>query len=249
METEPDSAMPASFESAWGLRQRPSKGPKPALTLDRIVAAGVRVAVSEGLGAVSMGRVAAELGTSAMSLYRYVAAKNELLDLMVDATFSAPPSVPAAEGGWRAGLSRWAWAILASFRRNPWVLRVPITSPPITPNQVAWMEYGLASLRDTGLDEGAKLSVMLLVSGYVRNDATLGASLAEAWQESAAVQEMMMAYPKLLARVTDPERFPAITALIASGVMDGPDDPDDEFAFGLERVLDGVAALVDQRAV
>ena len=64
--------LPASIEAAWGLRERPHRGPKPGLSLARIVEAGVQVAEAEGLAAVSMSRVAAELGAAPMSLYRYV---------------------------------------------------------------------------------------------------------------------------------------------------------------------------------
>src|SRR5687767_11700404 len=98
-----DTELPASLAAAWGLRTRSAKGPRPGLTLDRIVAAGVHVATTEGLGAVSMGRVAAELGAATMSLYRYVTAKNELLDLMVDAAVGPPPAAPPGEE-WRDGM-------------------------------------------------------------------------------------------------------------------------------------------------
>src|SRR6266511_609170 len=89
------TGLPASLEAAWGLRARPSKGPKRGLSLERIVEAAVKVAASDGLEAVSMGRVAGDLGVSTMSLYRYVAAKDELLALMVDATAASPPAAPA----------------------------------------------------------------------------------------------------------------------------------------------------------
>src|SRR6266849_10257810 len=109
-----------------GGRERPHKGPKPALSLARIVDAAVRVADAEGLGAVSMGRVAAELGAAPMSLYRHVSAKEELLRLMVDAAWGDSPGQPAPGEGWRAGLARWAWAMHAAARRHPWVVRIPV---------------------------------------------------------------------------------------------------------------------------
>jgi AcrR family transcriptional regulator len=247
------TGLPASIEAAWGLRGRPAKGPKPGLSLRRIVEAAVKVADSDGLAAISMGRVAAELGAATMSLYRYVAAKDELLALMVDAAAGPPPAPPTGGEGWREGLSRWAWSELGMHRRHPWVVRVPIGGPPATPNQVAWLEQGLRCLRDTGLEEGEKLSVILLLTGYVRNYATLEADLAEASARSgagagAAGQSTMSDYGRLLAGLTDAERFPALHAVIAAGVLDEPDDLDAEFVFGLERVLDGIDALVRARA-
>jgi AcrR family transcriptional regulator len=246
------TGLPASLEAAWGLRARPSKGPKRGLSLEQIVEAAVKIASSDGLEAVSMGRVAGDLGVSTMSLYRYVAAKDELLALMVDATAASPPAAPAPGEGWRAGLSRWARAELDIYRRHPWVLRVPISGPPVAPNQIAWLEQGLRCLRDTGLAEGEKLSVMLLLTGFVRSWGRLEADLMEASMASgASAQAAMSGYGRLLARLTDAERFPALHAVIAAGVFDdGPDDPDepDEFVFGLERVLDGIGALVRVRA-
>ena len=85
------------------------------------------VADAEGLGAVSMGRVASELGSSPMSLYRYVGAKDELLALMVDAALGDPPPAPAGEG-WRDGLARWAWTYHDALRRHPWALRVSLSA-------------------------------------------------------------------------------------------------------------------------
>jgi AcrR family transcriptional regulator len=248
MDEDGDTGLPASIEAAWGLRQRPNKGPKRGLSLERIVEAAMKIAAADGLAAVSMGRVAADLGVSTMALYRYVAAKDELLALMVDATAASPPAAPAPGEGWRAGLARWAWAELAVHRRHPWGLRIPVGGPPATPNQVAWLEQGLRCLRDTGLAEGEKLSVILLLTGYVRNWATLEADLAEAAMASASgAQVAMPGYGHLLARLTDPERFPALHAVIDAGVLDQPDDQDAEFVFGLERVLDGVDALVRER--
>ena len=109
------AALPGSVAAAWGVRERPHKGPKPGLSLGRIVEAAVRVADTEGLDAVSMGRVAAELGTAPMSLYRHVSAKEELLTMMVDAAWGRPRTgrcrtgrCPARAGGsdWPAGPGR-----------------------------------------------------------------------------------------------------------------------------------------------
>ena len=242
MDDDTKTGLPASIEEAWGVPRRPRKGPKPGLDLERIVAAAVRVAASEGIEAVSMSRVAAELDSSAMSLYRYVDAKDELLMLMIDAAFDTPVAPAAPDEGWRAGMARWAWTYHDALRQHPWVLRVPISGPPITPNQVAWLEDGLRALGGTGLAEGEKLSVILLVSGYVRNEAALSADL------QTAPVPIMPTWGRQIAALTDPERFPALHAALGSGVFDQDDDADDEFTFGLERVLDGIEVLVRRRA-
>jgi AcrR family transcriptional regulator len=241
----PGWALPATIEAAWGVRERPHKGPKPGLSLGRIVEAGVRIAESDGLAAVSMSRVAAELGSAPMSLYRYVSAKDELLALMVDAVYAQAlvPAVP--DEGWRAALSRLAWAMRAVMYQHPWLVRAPIFGLPVRPNEVAWFEQALHALRGTGLAEEQKASVIMLVSGYVRNEATTNADIAAAIRASgAAPDEWMSSYGGLLAKLADPERFPAISTFIASGVFEKYDHPDTEFTFGLDRILDGIAVLL-----
>jgi AcrR family transcriptional regulator len=248
MEDDGGTGLPASIEAAWGLRERPHKGPKRELSLDRIVEGGIRLADSEGLAAVSMGRVAAAIGASTMALYRYVTAKDELLELMVDSAHGSPPAPEPAEG-WRPGLARWAWAELAAYRRHPWALSVPISGPPLLPNVVAWVESGLQSMSGTGLSEDEKMSVILLLTGYVRNAATVAVQVDAAFLAAAPEgQDAMSAYSRLLGRLIDPYRFPGLTAVLASGALETADEWDHEFTFGLERTLDGIGVLVAARA-
>ena len=244
--TGDSAALPGSVAAAWGVRERPHKGPKPGLSLGRIVEAAVRVADTEGLDAVSMGRVAAELGTAPMSLYRHVSAKEELLTLMVDAAWGPAPGGAEPGEGWRAGLARWAWALRVGARRHPWVVRIPLSGLPIMPNEVAWFENALACLAGTGLSEARKASVIMLLAGYVRNQATTEADIEAAIRASGLDPDQWMAsYPRMLAELADPLRFPALTRFIAAGVFEVADDPDDEFIFGLDRILDGVAVLIE----
>jgi len=240
MARQVEPPVPPSLAAAWGLRERPVRGPKPSLSLARIVEAGVLVASTEGLAAVSMARVAQELGASTMSLYRYVTAKEELLTLMVDAALGPPPA-PDPDAAWREGLSSWTWGYHERLSAHAWAVRVQISGPPITPNQVAWMERALWVMRDTGLSEDEKASVLLLLSGYVRNEATLTVELTIAGVIS---DEAMIGWSRLLRALTDPDRFPALHALLDSGVFDRADPPEKEFRFGLERILDGIEALV-----
>ena len=242
-----EAELPATVAAAWGVRERPQKGPKPALSLARIVDAGVRVADSEGLDAVSMGRVAASLDTAPMSLYRHVSSKEELVRLMVDAAWGDSPGPALSEEGWRAGLSRWAWGFRAALQRHPWAGRLPISGLPIMPREIAWFEDALACLAGTGLTEARKASVIMLLSGYVRNLAATEADIAAAVAASGlGVDEWMASYPRMLGQLTDPRRFPALTAFIAAGVFEAADAPDDEFIFGLDRILDGVGALIGE---
>ncbi|MFF4320880.1 TetR/AcrR family transcriptional regulator [Streptomyces sp. NPDC001568] len=245
-----DTGLPASLEVAWGLRERPAKGPRPTLTLTKIVDAAVALAAAEGTDAVSMGRVAKELGVSTMSLYRYVTAKEELYILMSDAGVGTPPE-PAGEPGegWRALVSQWAYAQRAVLMANPWILRIPLTGAPVSPNQLAWMERGLAALADTGLDEGEKISAIILIGGLVRNEATMAADMMDAIMKSGVAPDQVMArYLRTLRLMTGPDTHPAVTRLLDSDAFSGSDEPDFQFAFGLGRVLDGLAALIGERS-
>jgi AcrR family transcriptional regulator len=242
----------ASIEAAWGLRES-RKGPKPGLSLPKIVEAAIRVADRDGLDAVSMARVAAELGTAPMSLYRHVGSKDELVALMADAAWGPPPEPPPS-GTWRERLSAWAWAARAAMYRHPWGLLVPISGLPVYPNNLNWFERGMAALEDTSLPEARKASVLLLVVGYVRNEATTTSQInaaimahaeANGQPVSDAANDWMRTYRDTIAKVTDPIRFPATAKLLQAGVFDAADGPDDEFVFGLDRILDGIERLVD----
>lgn len=245
------TGLPASIEAAWGLRARPVKGPRPGLSLERIVDAAVAVAASEGLGGVSMGRVAKDLGASTMSLYRYVAAKDELFVLMREAAMGPPPPLPAPEegAGWREALFQWARAQRRVFHANLWMLRIPVAGPPASPNSVAWWEQGLQALAGTGLDAAEEVSVILLVSGFVRNEALsagdLGAAVAS---RGVSAREVMDGYARTLDRLVDPVRHPALSRLTGIEGVWPPGEPEHAFTFGLERVLDGVDVLIRSRA-
>jgi AcrR family transcriptional regulator len=239
------AGLPAGFATAWGVGTPAAKGPKPGLNLDRIVEAGLRVATEDGLAAVSMSRVANELGTSAMSLYRYVTAKDELLALMADAALGDVAEV-AAEDGWRPSLERWAWSELAAYRRHPWALRIPVKGPPLTPNSVAFLEQGLRCLAGTPLEPGEKMGAVLTTTSYTRAWAVLATQLEAA---RPPVPEAMTSYADTLRALTDPTHFPALHEILAANVFDEDgDDPDRYFRFGLARLLDGFAALITHRA-
>lgn len=248
MENDSGPELPASLETAWGVRERPGKGPKPGLSLERIVAAAVRVAAADGFAAVSMNRIAKELGASAMALYRYVRAKDELHPLMLDAAIGDPPEPRAEDEDWRPAITRWCWSYLDAMRRSPWTLRVPITDPPNTPRQVAWFDHGLAALRGTGLTEGEKVSTIMLLSNYLRSTEAMFHGIAEALSAAgSSADRMMYSYSATLRRLIDPRDFPSIAVALDEGVFDQADSPDSELVFGLDRILDGVDALVRAR--
>jgi AcrR family transcriptional regulator len=198
-----------------------------------------------------MSRVAAKLGVATMSLYRYVHAKEELLALMVDSVFAEPPAPATSREGWRRALLRWARAHLDVLRRHPWVVRVPTSGPPVLPNQVLWFERGIACMAATRLAERDKLGVLLLINGFVRNEALLATDIQSAARaSSSAAGHAALHYGQLLSQLIDAHRFPALHALVRAGVFDFSDsleNPDSDFKFGLARILDGVDSLLSSR--
>jgi AcrR family transcriptional regulator len=248
---DPDAAqMRRSIELLWGVeQQRPSRGPKPSLTIEGIVASASDLADREGLGALSMARIAKQLGFTTMSLYRYVQSKDELLMLITDASMGPAPGMDGI-ADWREGLTRWALASRSSYQRHPWILQVPITGPPIAPSSVSWLEAGLQALAETALTEQEKASTVLLVAGFVRNEVGLERDLST--HEDQQLQPGAPpagTYGDVLRLVVREEDFPALHRAIESGAFDDDGEyGDDEFEFGLETVLDGIAVLVERRA-
>jgi AcrR family transcriptional regulator len=249
-----EPGIPPLLEQLWGLRGPARRGgPKPALSVERIVAAAMELADGGGLAALSMSRLAEKLGFTTMSLYRYVASKDDLLVLLLDVGIGPPPDGPPA-AGWRAGCRQWAWALQQVYRRHPWAVELPISALPAGPHQLAWFEQGLAALAETRLDLGERASAVLLLAMYVRGQAQLGLDLVRAGRQAAAAgQDAPPEWTALVRRLADPVRFPELTKVIEAGVLDDDPEqaagyPDDEFDFGLQRILDGIEALHRSRS-
>lgn len=218
------------------------RGPRPALSLDAVIEAGIAIADREGLAGVSMAKVAERLGFTTMSLYRYVKNKDELLLLMADAANNDPPPAPTPDA-WRDGLATWAWGIFSVYRRHSWLLRAPVSGPPAGPSQLRWMEAGLANLAGIDTHDGLKLQIIQLLHGYARGEAQMSTDLDNLGPEASTAAR----YGQILRAVTTPQTHPSLHRLLATGILDGPTDYDDEvdFGFGLSTILDGVAQLVD----
>lgn len=132
---------------------------------------------------------------------------------------------------------------------NSWILRIPITGAPVSPNQLAWMERGLAAMAGAALTEGEKLSTIILIGGLVRNEATMAADMMDAIVKSGVSPDQVLGrYLHTLRLMTGPDSHPAVTRLLESDAFTGSDEPDFQFRFGLDRILDGLAALVAGRA-
>ncbi|WP_091554524.1 TetR/AcrR family transcriptional regulator [Micromonospora pattaloongensis] len=240
-----------SIELLWGVRERPRRGPRPRLTVPGIARAAVEVADAEGLGGLSMRRVAERLDVAAMSLYTYVPGKAELLDIMVDTVLGEQQRPSRVPGGWRGRLEQIARQEWALYRRHPWLLQVATHRPPMGPNVIAKYDYELRAVEGLGLSDVEMDSVVALISGYVHGAARGAVEAAQAERRSGMTDEQWWsAQAPLLAEVVDPERYPiaARVGAAAGRAYNAPAAPEHAFEFGLQRVLDGIDVLIRRRA-
>jgi AcrR family transcriptional regulator len=229
-----DDALPRVLQVLWRepLPTRAGRG----LSRDRIVAAAIKLADSEGLTALSMARLAERLGCGTMSLYRHVASKEELLTFMLSAA-PVPPPVRRDRVDWRGALADWAVALRDVFHRHPWILQTASAGPPADPGQLAWLEAGLAALGSTALSERDKLSAVMSLLYYVRGVAALEAETSGGREELDPTR-----YAELLRQVIDRDRYPAVAAALDGGAFDGEaGDPRKEFLTGVRRLVEGIA--------
>ncbi|MGO1053132.1 TetR/AcrR family transcriptional regulator [Crossiella sp. CA198] len=244
-------AMGRSLELLWGERAQPSRGPRPKMSVTKIVEAAVALADAEGLGALSMQRVAAGLGYTTMSLYRYVPAKEQLIDLMVDHAIGSPPAELADAPDWRTGLEGWTRAFWQVCHRHPWLLKVQVDRPPVGPNQLSWLEGGLKALAGLGFEGYERVSVVTFVFAAVQGLAKV--SLDQRPLSAGAEGPVANAYAAALGRYVRPDRYPELAGIMAGGAFDVPadyPDPDDllpDLEFGLSHLLNGIEAFVQTR--
>lgn len=227
----------------------PRRGPQRSLDLDAVVAAATAIAREQGLAALTMRRVAQALGVVPMTLYTYVPAKAELLDLMLDAAYAQMARTDTAGAPWRQRLATVADENLALFQAHPWAAEVATGRPPLGPGAIGKYEFELSTLAGLGLTDLEMDDCLTYLLEFVRAN-------ARSAHESAAVrratalsdpQWWAVAGPEL-ARHLEPGRYPLASRVgtAAGEARGGAYDPDHAYRFGLRRVLDGLAALIER---
>jgi AcrR family transcriptional regulator len=231
--------IPKSIQLLWGLDEPGSRGPKKGLSLMQVVDAAIEVCDAEGFAALSMSRLAKQLGFTTMSLYRYVDSKDTLIDLVSDRVIGPPPTIPSGMP-WREALEIWAMAEFESIRAHPWWLEIPMTAPPAGPNNMGWLEAGLAAFSETSVPDPIKLQLVMNMSLHVISRTRLVLQMT-------ASSDAPDNYAVVLAQVLDPERFPALLKAISAQAfdMDEANWEIDDFKFGLARLLDGFERYVE----
>jgi AcrR family transcriptional regulator len=207
------------------------------------VATAVGIADAEGLAAVSMRRVAAELGAAPMSLYRHVIDKDALLLLMMDAAFAGAALPATPPEAWRDRLELATRTMWGLFRRHPWLASaLSLTRPQLITSAIPYTEWVLSALDGRGLKLQTIFTVYLALLNYVRGTAINLEMEAEAEALTGLdVEEWMQAHEPQYQAMLDSERFPTFARLLT---QEYDFDIDGLFEFGLQRLLDGVALLV-----
>ena len=260
-----DSAVPLPpvLELMWGRRERGRRGPKPELTVDGIVEAAMRIADADGLEAVSMARVAQELGFTTMSLYRHVTGKEELLQLMWNGSARGAEALILEGDNWREKLRMWATVQRDVLDLHPWITQMPIAAPPLGPNSLTFVERALEAMDGTGLPDGDKLRVIGLLSSYTLSEARMAndAIRASAHAHAAAASQpepepasqarpahgdpvTFPSFEAVLRELVDEQTYPRLHRIAWSAETELQSERD-EFLFGVDRILDGVQSHID----
>jgi AcrR family transcriptional regulator len=240
----PDHAR--TLELMWGTIAPSRRGPRPGLSVEQIVRTAIGIADRDGLEALTMRRLAKELGVGPMALYTYVPGKAELLDLMLDAVYLDMPRA-TLRGDWRERLTAVAHDNRALFGAHPWAATLSSSRPPLGPGLMAKYEHELSALADSGLDDVETDAALTFVLDFVRSSALAAHQALAARRETQMTDEQWWeANAPLLERVLDPAAYPtaARVGAAAGAAQGGAYSPEHAWAFGLERVLDGLGALV-----
>ncbi|QWU17961.1 transcriptional regulator, TetR family [Paenibacillus sophorae] len=237
---------------SWGLVEPPKRGPKRELSIPLIVETAVSIADKEGLSAVSMNRVASALGFTAMSLYRYIPSKGDLLLLMQEAVCDIPIPPEKKEEDWRGSMREFVSATIQVFRDHPWFGDVPISGIPVTPNNLRVVDWALRPMREFPLNDYEKMSIVLLLSSYARSCGLIQRDMDQAIQAGARPDEFSgLDYTATLKGLIKPEQYPNLYPVVMSGAYTGENEEENtvgnDFDFGLERILDGIAYYLDLR--
>jgi AcrR family transcriptional regulator len=226
----------AQSERADPLWLRPGggkRGPKPKFTVTQIAEAGIRIADVEGLAAVTMQRIAQDLGTAKMALYRYVPGRSDLDAIMLDCAFSMPDSHEHSD--WRDAVVAWAEGVHGRALIHPWSVELAQRPHRPGPCELAWYEEGLTAMASLQLHGSEKLDVLALLAGHAMSIVRQEAGSTAPEHELASS----------MARVLDdhPGEYPLTRAAFAEpGGVRG-----DALRFGVDRIVAGIDALESSR--
>lgn len=239
-----------TLELLWRVPAASVRGPKQRSSVDAVVAAAIEIADADGIGALTMRAVATKLGLTPMATYTYVPGKAELVDLMLDAVYREMPRADLTGLPWRDRVTTIAAENRAMLVHHPWVAYLPTTRPPLGPGVAAKYEHELRAFDGLGLDDLELDAAVTYVLGFVTSVARIAIDTERAATESAmSDRQWWERAAPLLAQFFDAERYPlaARVGAVAGQAHDSAYSADHAYEFGLVRVLDGLAQLIESR--
>jgi Transcriptional regulator len=248
-EDEIFAKLPPGIALSWGIVKQPRRGPKGELSIAKIVDAAIEIADREGLSSLSMSKVAQALGFTTMSLYRYIKGKEELLVLMQDAVCRIPIPPEDAGKSWRQEMREYFEAGVGVFRRHPWYGETSFVHLPMTPGNLAAIDWLLRIMRNLPLTDTEKMSFMLLIASYVRACGLAVIDSDRAEREGASPDAFIKDAHAAMFRLVSPDRFPYLSQVMMSGAY-SEDVGDSELTgldFGFERIMDSIEYYVQRK--
>ncbi|MFE3258760.1 TetR/AcrR family transcriptional regulator [Nocardia sp. NPDC059229] len=215
--------------------REPYRSKRQALSVERIVDASVAIADAEGLDALSMRRVAAELSTGTTSLYRYVDSRDDLLDLMADAVHD--DHVPLT-GDWRADLEAYAHHERDLWLRHPWLAPLLATRPSLGPNWLRGLEHALSAAAPLTSDIADAASAVGLIRDYVRGAVIRELAEKETQRRTGQTEDQWRAaVAPYMRKIIESGAYPRVSRMTKSA----DPSPAEQFSYGLRRILTGIA--------
>ncbi|MGN7778872.1 TetR/AcrR family transcriptional regulator [Mycolicibacterium sp. 22603] len=240
-----------TLELLWRQRSgRSMRGPRQRMTVDQVVEAAIDIADDRGLGQVTIRAVAAALGAAPMAIYTYVPGKAELLDLMLDAVYQQMPRADLTGMPWRDRVSAIADENRAMLARHRWVVDLPTTRPPLGPGMMTKYEHELGAFDGLGLTDLEMDAALTHVLGFVDSVSRIAIAARAAAEDSGENDEQWwQRVGPLLDRVLDADRYPLAVRVgaVAGQTHHSAYDAAHAYDFGLARILDGFAVLIDRR--
>ena len=220
--------------------QAPTRFAAQRLSREEIVAAAVAAADRDGVDAVSMRRVAAALGSGTMSLYRHVASREQLLDLMIDSAYSGIELPARPSGAWRHDLALLAHAQRRMMRAHPWAALLVGSRPPVLAGFLRPLEFALAALTGAGLEitdaAGAAATLNAFITGFTLYEH----AEEEARRRTGLTKDDWRARnAPLVKRILASSDYPAVSQFVERAQ---DLDPETAFETALRRILDGIQA-------
>lgn len=228
-------------------RRKDEPSRRSGLTVGRIVDAAITIADDAGLGALSMRRIAEELGVGTMSLYTYVSSKAELVPVMMETVTGELKEIGPHDAGWRAKLEAMATGYWDLYEGHQWLLEVPVSRPLLGPNGYRRSEAELQAVDGIGLDEWEMAAVIEAVHTHTAGSARRALEiLRDAEHSGMSDDQWWYSVSPLLGTYLASFDLP-VAARVGTTIAAPHTDSRFDFEFGLARLLDGLGQLIEAR--